>query len=81
MSKEELRVSNPAKKLVNQNGLKSSTNRQRKRVTIQSLPSNEYLSVVQPKLSPINDESIINICLNLHRSTYNWKSSAEFDVN
>jgi len=58
MSKEELRV-------VNQNN-----NRPKKRVTIQSIPSIEYF---EPTLSPIDDEKLINICVNLHKSTYNIK--------
>jgi len=65
MSKEELRI-------VNQN-----YNRPKKRVTIQSVPSTEYS---EPKLSPIDDEKLINICVNLHKSTYNIKISQDIDI-
>jgi len=61
MSKEELRV-------INQN---NNTNRPKKRVTIQSVPSN--IEHFEPTLSPIDDEKLINICVNLHKSTYNIK--------
>ncbi|CAF3965491.1 unnamed protein product [Rotaria sp. Silwood2] len=81
MSKEELRILNHTKKLLNQNNIKSTTtNRQKKRLTIQSIPSKEYLPVLESKLLPIdNDENLINICVNLHKSTFNFKSSQ--DIN
>jgi len=62
MSKEELRI-------INQNH-----NRPKKRVTIQSVPSTEYS---EPNLSPIDDEKLINICVNLHKSTFNVRFSQE----
>ncbi len=62
MSKEELRV-------LNQNH-----NRPKKRVPTPTVPSTEYS---EPKLSPIDDEQLIHICLNLHKATYNEKT----DVN
>jgi hypothetical protein len=65
MSKEELRI-------LNQNH-----NRPKKRVTIQSVPSIEHFD---PKLSPIDDEKLINICVNLHKSTFNGKFSQEMHV-
>ncbi|CAF3372187.1 unnamed protein product [Rotaria sp. Silwood1] len=82
MSKEELRILNHTKKLLNQNNTKSTStnNRQKKRLTIQSIPSKEYLPVSESKLLSIDDdENLINICVNLHKSTFNFKSSQEIN--
>jgi hypothetical protein len=81
MSKEELRVLNHAKKLLNQNDIKPANNRQKKRLTMPSIPSTEYLPVLEPQVSPINHDKLINICINLHKSTFNFKPSQEIDVN
>jgi hypothetical protein len=51
--------------------LNQNHNRPKKRAPI---PSTEYS---EPKLSPIDDEKLIHICLNLHKATYNEKT----DVN
>jgi hypothetical protein len=81
MSKEELRISNHAKKLLNQNDIKPTNNRNKKRITIHPVPSTEYLPVLAPKVSPIDDDKLLNICINLHKSTFNFKPSQEIDVN
>ncbi|CAF1064453.1 unnamed protein product [Rotaria sordida] len=81
MSKEELRILNHTKKLLNQNNIKpTTTKRQKKCLTIQSIPSKEYLPVLEPKLISIDDdENLINICVNLHKSTFNFKSLQEIN--
>ena len=81
MSKEELRILNHAKKLLNPADTKSTNNRQKKRVSIQSVPSTESLPVVvEPKVSPVDSEKLIHICANLHKSTFDFKPSQEIDV-
>ncbi|CAF4440072.1 unnamed protein product [Rotaria socialis] len=80
MSKEELRILNHTKKLLNQNGIKSTNNRPKKRLTIQSVPSKEYSPPIESKLSPVDDESLISVCVNLHKVTMNVKSSEDTDT-
>ena len=66
MSKEELRV-------LNQNH-----NRPKKRVPTPVVPPTTEYS--EPKLSPIDDEKLISMCLNVHKATYNEKTDqAELD--
>ncbi|CAF0862944.1 unnamed protein product [Adineta ricciae] len=80
MSKEELRILNHAKKLLNPTDAKATNNRQKKRVSIQSVPSTESLPVVvEPKVSPVDSEKLIHICVNLHKSTFDFKPSQEID--
>ncbi|UJR10157.1 hypothetical protein I4U23_014373 [Adineta vaga] len=79
MSKEELRILNHAKKFLNPNEVKTTNNRQKKRTTIQSVPSNESLPVVETKVAPVDNEKLIHICVNLHKSTFNFKPSQEID--
>ncbi|CAF1185299.1 unnamed protein product [Rotaria sordida] len=100
MSKEELRLSNQAKKLLNETDPKTANNRierpNKKRPTtimkrsiddIHQIPSTEYLPVLAPKLPPTrlavennsDDEKLIKICVNLHKSTFNFKPSQEID--
>lgn len=66
MSKEELRI-------MNQNH-----NRPKKRVSIPSVPSREYIETKPP---PTDDEKVIQICVNLHKTTFNEKFSQETQVN
>ncbi|CAF3851990.1 unnamed protein product [Rotaria sp. Silwood2] len=100
MSKEELRLSNQAKKLLNETDPKTPNTRiertNKKRPTtimkrsvdeIHQIPSTEYLPVLAPKLPPTrlavennsDDEKLIKICVNLHKSTFNFKPSQEID--
>lgn len=83
MSKEELRISNQAKKLVNPNELKPANNRAKKRPTpsIQTNPSTESLNGNSPaaKASPIDDDRLISLCVNLHKSTFNLKIEENTD--
>lgn len=103
MSKEELRLSNQAKKLLNESDpTKTANNRierpAKKRPTaimkraiedIHQIPPTEYLPVLAPKL-PItrlaiennsDDDKLIKICVNLHKTTFNFKPSQEIDVS
>ncbi len=64
MSKEELRV-------LNQNH-----NRPKKRVPTPTVPPIEYS---EPKLSPIDDEKLITMCLSLHKATYNEKTHVKLN--
>lgn len=66
MSKEELRI-------MNQNH-----NRPKKRVSIPSVPSREYIEIKPPPVS--DDEKVIQICVNLHKTTFNEKFSQETQV-
>ncbi len=103
MSKEELRLSNQAKKLLNETDPKAATARierpSKKRPAaimkrsideIHHIPSTEYLPVLAPKLPTTtrlavennsDDERLIKICVNLHKSTFNFKLSQEIDVS
>ena len=87
MSKEELRISNQAKKLLNPQELKTPTNnRTKKRTTpsIQTTPSSESLpaTAIAPKLSPVDDDRLISLCVNLHKTTFNLKvDETAADVN
>ena len=109
MSKEELRLSNQAKKLLNEADPKAANTRierpSKKRPTaimkrsideIQQVPSTEYLPVLAPKLPPpppppaparlaiennSDDDKLIKICVNLHKSTFNFKPSQDIDVS
>ena len=81
MSKEELRISNQAKKLLNPAEIKANTNRNKKRtIPLQTTPSSEALPVLAPKLSPIDDEQMIALCINLHKTTFNEKPDETVDV-
>ncbi|CAF1015065.1 unnamed protein product [Adineta steineri] len=82
MSKEELRIINHAKKFLKPNDVKPTNNRQKKRLTTPPVvvPSIEPpVVVVEPKISPIDSDKLINICVNLHKSTFNFKPSQEID--
>lgn len=100
MSKEELRLSNQAKKLLNESDPKTANNRiekvtkkrpgaivKRSIEDISHIPSTEYLPVLAPKLpttripieSNSDDEKLIKICVNLHKSTFNFKPSSDID--
>ncbi|CAF3367127.1 unnamed protein product [Rotaria socialis] len=100
MSKEELRLSNQAKKLLNEADPKAANTRierpSKKRPTaimkrsideIQQVPPTEYLPVLAPKLPPArlaiennsDDDKLIKICVNLHKSTFNFKPSQDID--
>ncbi|UJR35881.1 hypothetical protein I4U23_028624 [Adineta vaga] len=100
MSKEELRLSNQAKKLLNEADPKAANVRverpTKKRAApiikrsideVHHVPSAEYLPVLAPKLPttrPIidnnsDDDKLIKICVNLHKSTFNFKPSQEID--
>jgi hypothetical protein len=57
-------------RILNQN---NNNNRPKKRL----VPSIEYSEL---KSSPIDDEKLINICVNLHKSTFNIRFSPEIDV-
>lgn len=102
MSKEELRLSNQAKKLLNESDPKTANNRierpakkrpaaimKRSIDEMHHIPSTEYLPVLAPKLPttrlPIennsDDDKLIKICVNLHKSTFNFKPSQEMDVS
>lgn len=102
MSKEELRLSNQAKKLLNETDPKAANTRierpSKKRPTaimkrsideVHQVPSTEYLPVLAPKLTPprlivennSDDDKLIKICVNLHKSTFNFKPSQEIDVS
>ncbi len=102
MSKEELRLSNQAKKLLNEADPKAANTRierpsKKRPATIMKrsvdeiphLPSTEYLPVLAPKLPTTrlavennsDDEKLIKICVNLHKSTFNFKPSQEIDVS
>lgn len=102
MSKEELRLSNQAKKLLNEADPKAANARverpAKKRpaaITKRSVeelhphPAAEYLPVLAPKLpttrlaveNNADDEKLIKICVNLHKSTFNFKPSQEIDVS
>lgn len=106
MSKEELRLSNQAKKLLNESDPKAANVRverpSKKRPTaaaaavlkrsmeeMHHIPSTEYLPVLAPKLPTTrlaiennsDDEKLIKICVNLHKSTFNFKPSQEIDVS
>ncbi len=102
MSKEELRLSNQAKKLLNETDPKTATTRierpnKKRPATIMKrsidemhhIPSTEYLPVLAPKLPTTrlpaennsDDEKLIKICVNLHKSTFNFKPSQEIDVS
>ena len=57
---------------------------------IHQIPSTEYLPVLAPKLPPTtritiennsDDEKLIKICVNLHKSTFNFKPSQKIDVS
>ena len=82
MSKEELRISNQAKKLLNPTELKTANaNRSKKRtVPLQNNPSTESLPALAPKTSPMDDEQLILTCVNLHKSTINMKLDETIDV-
>ena len=101
MSKEELRLSNQAKKLLNETDPKAANTRverptKKRPATIMKrsidevhhVPSTEYLPVLAPKLPTTrlvvennsDDEKLIKICVNLHKSTFNFKPSQEIDV-
>ena len=103
MSKEELRLSNQAKKLLNEADPKAANNRVErpskkrpatimKRVIeeVQQMPPVEYLPALAPKQPTIHlavvdhssdDEKLIKMCVNLHKSTFNFKPSQEIDVS
>lgn len=102
MSKEELRLSNQAKKLLNETDPKTANNRierptkkrpaaimKRSIDEMHQIPSTEYLPVLAPKLPTTriavennsDDEKLIKICVNLHKSTFNFKPSQEIDVS
>lgn len=81
MSKEELRILNNAKKFLNPNDAKPVNNRQKKRISIQPVPSNESLPSNEPAASPVDNEKLINICVNLHKTTFDFKPSQEVDVS
>lgn len=82
MSKEELRISNQAKKLLNPNELKATNgNRNKKRtVPLQNNPSTESLPTLAAKSSPMDDEQLISTCVNLHKTTINLKLDETIDV-
>ncbi|CAF0932025.1 unnamed protein product [Adineta steineri] len=100
MSKEELRLSNQAKKLLNEADPKAANTRierptkkrpaaimKRSIEEIHHIPTTEYLPVLAPKLPTTrlavennsDDEKLIKICVNLHKSTFNFKPSQEID--
>ena len=100
MSKEELRLSNQAKKLLSESDPKTANNRiekvtkkrpgtivKRSIEDMSHIPSTEYLPVLAPKLpttripieSNSDDEKLIKICVNLHKSTFNFKPSTDID--
>jgi hypothetical protein len=103
MSKEELRLSNQAKKLLNEADPKTANNRierpakkrpatimKRSIDEIHHIPATEYLPVLAPKLPTTrlatidnnsDDDKLIKICVNLHKSTFNFKPSQEIDVS
>ena len=102
MSKEELRLSNQAKKLLNEADPKLANSRierpskkrpaaiiKRSIEEMHQIPSTEYLPILAPKLPPArlstmdnesDDEKLIKVCVNLHKSTFNFKPSQEIDV-
>jgi hypothetical protein len=102
MSKEELRLSNQAKKLLNDAEPKLVNHRverpTKKRSTgvvkrsideVHQVPSAECIPILAPKIvhTPLvtvdnnsDDERLIQICVNLHKSTFNFKPSQEIDV-
>lgn len=53
--------------------LRILNNRPKERI----VPLIEY---IEPKPSPIDDDKLINICVNLHKSSYNTKISQGIDV-
>lgn len=103
MSKEELRLSNQAKKLLNEADPKAATNRVErptkkrpatimKRVVeeVQQMPPVEYLPALAPKQPATHlavadqssdNEKLIKMCVNLHKSTFNFKPPQEIDVS
>ena len=81
MSKEELRISNQAKKAANATTeVKTTPSRAKKRPVVPASPAKESPPVLAPKLSPIDDDKLINVCLDLHRTTFNSKPPENVDV-
>ena len=82
MSKEELRISNQAKKAANATAeVKTTTpSRAKKRPAVPASPAKELPPVLAPNLSPIDDDKLINVCLDLHRTTFNSKPPENVDV-
>lgn len=102
MSKEELRLSNQAKKLLNEMDPKSGSspngtqrvekpNKRRSHAPIKrsvdevhQVPSSEcstnYSLKVLPMEQHVDDEKLIKICVNLHKSTFNCKQTQDIDV-
>lgn len=81
MSKEELRILNNAKKVLNQNEPKPKNNRHKKNSPLPSVPSKEYSSPpIEQKVPSSADESFIKACVSLHKATIYPKDSQETDV-
>jgi len=96
MSKEELRLSNHAKKLLNESDPKTvnvrsersnkkrpSTVTKRSVDEVQQVPTNEYFSPSTSSSETTNvseDERLIKLCVNLHKSTFHSKPLENVDV-
>ena len=96
MSKEELRLSNHAKKLLNESDPKTvnvrsersnkkrpSTVTKRSVDEVQQVPTNEYFSPSTSSSETTNiseDERLIKLCVNLHKSTFHSKPLENVDI-
>ena len=101
MSKEELRLSNHAKKLLNESDPKAANGRlervsNKKRPSavvkrsideVQQVPTNDYVASLTPRSNTLEtpnlseDERLIKMCVNLHKTTFHSKPSQEIDVS